>query len=387
MSERVPGERVRVVIAGNIYAKRALVKRFLEDDGFDVAAEAMSRSELFAALRLHDPDAVVVDDDLIGGDIAAIREIVPDTRIVVFTSGRPEPSRVSAGADGYLEKGVGLASLTAMLQALVIEPTAPTPVFQTSPGPLVAIPIADEPLQERRIVMRLGALAAALALVAAGTLVLLGSPQKDAQRVIAAPTGQPPGSNPAAGAPTALDAAFTDLHELRSALSGGYFVYAGVVANALVTDRAQALEVGFAVGALDAQIRAALRPLMGSIPPRFLSVLQSIMGDLLPPPPPLSSGGETGETAPAGAGGGTTSSGGGGTSTGGGGTSTGGGGTSTGGGGGGGGGGEGTSTPSDTSPGNGKHKGWENKPPGGGWHGENPKRHGPPDGNSGKKKK
>ena len=75
MSEGKGGDRVRVAIAGNIYAKRALVKRFLEDDGFRVVAEAETRPELSAALETSDPDAVVVDADLLAADEAAIAAI------------------------------------------------------------------------------------------------------------------------------------------------------------------------------------------------------------------------------------------------------------------------------------------------------------------------
>ena len=122
MSDTKRGDRVRVVIAGNIYTKRALVKRFLADDGFRVVAEAATRPELGAALDSTDPDAVVVDDGLLADDaaIAAIRRKVPSAKIVVFTSG---PAQKPMGADGYLEKGVGLATLTALLVRLCSDPT------------------------------------------------------------------------------------------------------------------------------------------------------------------------------------------------------------------------------------------------------------------------
>ena len=51
MRERTAGDRVRVAIAGTIYAKRALVRRFLEDDGFAVVAAAKDPEGLFSALR------------------------------------------------------------------------------------------------------------------------------------------------------------------------------------------------------------------------------------------------------------------------------------------------------------------------------------------------
>jgi hypothetical protein len=62
MRQRHPGDRLRVVIAGNIYAKRTLVRRFLEDDGFDVVGEALTRDALLSLPGIAGADAVVVDE-------------------------------------------------------------------------------------------------------------------------------------------------------------------------------------------------------------------------------------------------------------------------------------------------------------------------------------
>jgi len=123
--ERTAGDRIRVAIAGTIYAKRALVRRFLEDDGFAVVAEANDREELFSALRSEEPDAVVLDDDIADWDVAEIRQASPDAKVVLFTAGTPGGQGAPAGADGYLQKGVGLSSLTLLLRELLAEPVVP----------------------------------------------------------------------------------------------------------------------------------------------------------------------------------------------------------------------------------------------------------------------
>ncbi|MGH2526875.1 MAG: response regulator, partial [Actinomycetota bacterium] len=87
-----PAERIRVFIAGDIYPKRGLVRRFLEDDGYDVVGTTASQKAMVARIRASEPDAVVVDGDLLvagaaGGTLARIREAVPDAKVIVFTGG------------------------------------------------------------------------------------------------------------------------------------------------------------------------------------------------------------------------------------------------------------------------------------------------------------
>jgi hypothetical protein len=43
--------RIRVLIAGNVYVKRALVRRFLEDDGYAVVGDVMSADAVIPAVR------------------------------------------------------------------------------------------------------------------------------------------------------------------------------------------------------------------------------------------------------------------------------------------------------------------------------------------------
>jgi hypothetical protein len=391
MRERTVGDRIRVAIAGTIYAKRALVRRFLEDDGFAVVAEADEPKGLFSALRSEDPDAVVLDDDIADWDVEEIRRASPDAKIVVFTSGSPGERGVPGAADGYLQKGVGLGALTSLLRELLAKPLA----LIVLPAPPVRVPSGAA--HERRVVIRLVALVAALVLIATGALALVGQAPTGPERTL--PTIQP--TPPPGGTQTALDQAIADLRNLGAALRDGRYAQASALAQALRLDRQAALAAGFSVSELDRAISSMLQPLMVLLGPGIVSTLQSILGDLLPAipqPPPATGGGGivlggTGGTGGGTGGGGTSGTGGGGTSGtsgtgGGGGGGTGGGGTGGGGGGGTGGGGSGDGGsgggPSEgaalASPGGGNHNGWRNKPPEGGWKGENPKRRGPKEG-------
>jgi CheY-like chemotaxis protein len=364
--ERTAGDRIRVAIAGNIYARRAQVKRFLEDDGFAVVAEAKNKDELLASLRSDEPDAVVLDGEIADWDLAEIRRGTPDTKIVLFTKGTPDPSGVLPGADGYLQKGVGLGQLTLLLRELLVEPVAP---IVLPAAPRVRVPNGAE--HERRVLIRLGALAAGIVLIAAGALALTGN---GTGPEVALPTTGP--STSPGPSTNFLEVAGADLKDLRAALEAGRYAQASVLAQALMQDRQAALAQGFSLSGLDRDIQAALKPLIGTLAPGVFPTLQAILGDLLPaiPQPPPSGGGGgiilggtggtgTGETTPP-SGGGTGGTGGGGA-----------GGGGSGGGGGGGAGGAG----GGSFPGNGNHNGWRNKPPEGGWKGENPKRQGPKD--------
>ena len=383
MRERTAGDRIRVAIAGTIYAKRALVRRFLEDDGFAVVAEANDPEGLFSALRSEEPDAVVLDDDIADWDVEEIRRASPDAKIVLFTSGIPGEPEVP-GADGYLQKGVGLGALTSLLRDLLAEPVAPIVL----PPPPVRVPTGAA--HERRVVIRLASLVAAVVLIATGALALVGQAPTGPEGTRTLPTIQP--TPPPEGA-TALDQAIADLRDLRAALRDGRYAEASALAQALLLDRQAALAAGFSVSELDRAISSTLRPVMILLGPGILATLQSILGDLLPAipqPPPLTggggiilpgtgaAGGTVGTVGTGGTGGGTAGGTGGGTGGGGGGTG--------GGGGGGGGGGEdgGGGVPTvgviPESPSSGNHNGWRNKPPEGGWKGENPKREGPKEG-------
>ncbi|MGZ4108728.1 MAG: hypothetical protein ACXVP7_03475 [Actinomycetota bacterium] len=378
MREREPGGRLRVVIAGNIYAKRALVRRFLEDDGFDVVGEALSQDQLLTLGGLPRADAVVVDGDLLDGSVETLRGAAPDAAIVVFTSaaGVTNPP----GADGYLEKGMGLASLTALLHSLLSEPPA-TPLGH--PWPTPPAPLAPPP--ERRVLAGLAGVAAGVVLVAVVALAVFGGAGTvPISNPIALPTSSPTAA-PAAGR-SALELATADLHELQKALADGRVIEARYVLqdlNAILS----AAHPTFATGAFLAFAADELLPFLDGLSADLLADLKAVFGSALQIPTstgsvsggtiltgvtPGSTTTTAGTTSGGTATGGTTS---GGTTTTGGGSGTGDGGGSGGGSGSGDGSGGGSGGGGDqpvTSHGNGHHFGWVNRPPAGGWHGTKP---------------
>jgi hypothetical protein len=354
-----------VVIAGNIYAKRALVRRFLEDDGFDVVGEALSQDQLLTLGGLPRADAVVVDGDLLDGSVERLRGAAPDAAIVVFTSAAGLTSPL--GADGYLEKGMGLASLTALLHSLLSDQAATT---LGRPWPTQPAPLAPPP--ERRVLAGLAGVAAGIVLVAVVALAVFGGAGTvPISNPIALPTSSPT-TAPNSGR-SALETATADLHELRKALADGRVIEARYVLrdlNAILS----AVHPTFATGAFLSFAADELLPFLDGLSADLLADLRAVFGSALQMP--TSTGSVSGGTILTGVMSGSTTTTGttsGGTTTTGGSSGTGEAGGSGGGSGGGGGGGGGGGDQPASSHGNGHHYGWANRPPAGGWHGTKPR--------------
>jgi ActR/RegA family two-component response regulator len=317
-------ERIRVLIAGNIYVKRALVRRFLEDDGFEVVGEARNREDMVAAARREQPDALVVDDELLGGGpgggtMGRVRRAAPDAKVVVFTSvpvdAMPEP----LDADGYLEKGLGLASLTALLIRLFAEPAvAPSEaalaetaalaplVFATAPDDApaseepggddvvgVGVVAASSAASSRRSggllatsagISRLVAMVAGAVLIVWGLGAIVAGGGNEAPVRSLDTTDQTDRGvvNQPDHDATPLDEAHTTLDEMIAALRSGNYVLATVDAQALMDLRSDARGAGFALTGIDAEVVARLDGVVTQVPTRVAVQLEDILGALYP---------------------------------------------------------------------------------------------------------
>jgi DNA-binding NarL/FixJ family response regulator len=394
---------VKVLIAGDIYAKLALVRRFLEDDGYEVVGDAGTKQDVIRAVQAGRPDVVVIDEEFIDGGpvgtIPRIRSAQPGAKIVVFTSGPPVEETAPHGADGYLEKGAPLGALTSMLGRLFADRTAPIDAVAGTAGagaaltapvdivaaakaaamtahrgldaPLEPAPVTpvdasdDAPSRERRFGgFRLAALVAGAVLIVWSLVsMIVSNDTEHPPTVAAAPSPSTIIEQPQSDE---LQMAYDTLDGMIAALQGANYVLATVDAQQLMQQRETAQTAGFSIGALDDEITSRLDALVGTLPVRVTTPLQDILGSLFPQLAAEPAGG--GSTV---VGGNTlTNTGSGGTSSVGG--SAGGGGST--GGNGGAGGGEVT-----LGPGDGRAWGLSHKPPFGGWHGQKPKHHGKPE--------
>jgi CheY-like chemotaxis protein len=295
-----PAERIRVFIAGDIYPKRGLVRRFLEDDGYDVVGTTASPKAMVDRIRASEPDAVVVDGDLLeagaaGGTLARIREAVPDAKVIVFTggpaaSGPPAPS----GADGYLEKGVGLSALTALLGNMfvaepprIVQPAATVTAAATT-GVAATASASDGPPRGVAAASNgngAGGMARLVAIASGATLVVWGL---IAMLATGGPTPRPVDRTEGGTGGGVIDLvdpmddARATLRELVGALESGDYILASLVAEELVDVRERAKEQGFSINGLDADIIARLSAVVDLVPARVNTTLSSILGSLYP---------------------------------------------------------------------------------------------------------
>jgi DNA-binding NarL/FixJ family response regulator len=103
-------------------------------DGIEVVAIAADGAEAVEAVVLHEPDVVLMDLRMPGGDgvaaTAAITRQHPDTRVVVLTTYDTDADilrAVEAGAAGYLLKDCSRAELTSAIRAAARGETVLTP--------------------------------------------------------------------------------------------------------------------------------------------------------------------------------------------------------------------------------------------------------------------
>ena len=295
-----PAERIRVFIAGDIYPKRGLVRRFLEDDGYDVVGTAASQKAMVARIRAGEPDAVVVDGDLLvagaaGGTLARIREAVPDAKVIVFTGGpAANGPRAPSGADGYLEKGVGLSALTALLGNMfvaepprIVQPAA-SGIAAAATGVAATASASDGPPKGVAAASNgngAGGMARLVAIASGATLVVWGL---IAMLATGGPTPRPVDRTEGGTGGDVIDLvdpmdhARATLRELVGALESGDYVLASLVAEELVDVRERAMEQGFSINGLDADITARLSAFVDLVPSRVNTALSSILGSLYP---------------------------------------------------------------------------------------------------------
>lgn len=154
------GEKeIAVVLADDHNVIRSGLRTLLEaEDDLRVIGEAADAPAAQKLVRDRRPDVLVLDLQMPGaepaGDIAALREAVPATRIVVLTM-RSDPRRarelLQAGASGYVLKQAAERQLTAAIRAAAdggsyIDPELGGQVAQLGADPLEALGERDREL-------------------------------------------------------------------------------------------------------------------------------------------------------------------------------------------------------------------------------------------------
>jgi DNA-binding NarL/FixJ family response regulator len=114
---------VRVLVVAPHPLLREGIRLSLLGTGWEVSAEAADLQSAMTAVQASRPDACLVDADLPGGGLAAVREIVrvhPPAAVVVLADRYADADlldAVRAGAMGYLDKDIQSDSLPGVIRA------------------------------------------------------------------------------------------------------------------------------------------------------------------------------------------------------------------------------------------------------------------------------
>jgi DNA-binding NarL/FixJ family response regulator len=114
---------VRVLVVAPHPLLREGIRLSLANTGWDVSAEATDVRSAVEAVRTLRPDACLVDADLPGSGLAAVREIVrarPQAAVVVLADRYSDADlldAVRAGAMGYLDKDIQSDCLPGVVRA------------------------------------------------------------------------------------------------------------------------------------------------------------------------------------------------------------------------------------------------------------------------------
>jgi DNA-binding NarL/FixJ family response regulator len=294
------GNRIRVLIAGDVHVRRAFVRRFLEDAGYEVVGDVTAAEHVLDAVRSGRPDTVILDEDLVGRGptLDEIRRASPDVRIVVITGVTPGRGAPPEGADGYLDKRVSLSALTALLARVSVQPVAASPsgVAERSSAGSTADTERDRTLRDpSRTRIYRAAIAVGGLLVIWGLLMAITGIRAPERGTIAEPSEAEPGGIGGSEVVTELDRAYASLDAMIGALQDGNYLLAILEAQRLMQFRERAIAAGFSVSGFDAQVTARLAAVAASLPPWVVTQLAEILGPLFPfaPEPPPHSGGST----------------------------------------------------------------------------------------------
>lgn len=125
-------EKIKILIADDVKILRQGLKAILShDDAFEVVATAENGKEAFEKCKVFKPDVVLMDMRMPEFDgaygIAAIKEVLPETKVLVLTTFDDEETvnkAVDSGADGYILKEMEdekvIASIKSVYQGISV---------------------------------------------------------------------------------------------------------------------------------------------------------------------------------------------------------------------------------------------------------------------------
>src|SRR3990172_400094 len=273
---------LRVVVADGRPLERTLLRFILEENGFEVPAEAGTVLDAVRIVEQQRPDVVVVHENLAREHdvslLARLREIAPRTNVVLVTKSGTAGVELLEGVDAVIEEGIGLQELSAAVRRASRQSQVPIEMGAIRVFRTIA---RREPEQTRvRPVRAKGRwLERSQGAIAASIMILL---LLFARSVLPGSSSRPLPGTPLAAARDSLQTLVDQLPEASPEQTAQ-------TARMLIAQRAVAVASGLDVSALDQQIRALLLPLLAELPPETVAVLVAVLGDLVgeevPPSP------------------------------------------------------------------------------------------------------
>jgi hypothetical protein len=136
--------RVRVIVGEGQTTRKGLLRFVLENEGYEVVAEATSTLELAQRLATHRPDVVVLDDGIDASAVGMMREVLPSAKVILVW-----PRGVTAvGSDARLEPSEVMASLGSTMARVLGRGGVIAPPRRRVPPPDVIVVPEPEPPPE-----------------------------------------------------------------------------------------------------------------------------------------------------------------------------------------------------------------------------------------------
>src|SRR3990172_5298289 len=265
---------LRVVVADGRPLERTLLRFILEENGFEVPAEAGTVLDAVRIVEQQRPDVVVVHENLAREHdvslLARLREIAPRTNVVLVTNSGTAGVELLEGVDAVIEEGIGLQELSAAVRRASRQSQVPIEMGAIRVFRTIA---RREPEQTRvRPVRAKGRWLERSQGAIAASIMILG---------LLFARGILPGSSSGPLARTPLAAAYDSLQTLVDRLPEASPEQVAQTARMLIAQRAVAVASGLDVSALDHQILPLLLPLLQELPPETAAMLVAVLGAVL----------------------------------------------------------------------------------------------------------
>jgi hypothetical protein len=257
-----------VVVVDRRPLERKLVRFILQENGFEVLAEAATPAEAIRAVERRPPAVVVLHENAAWENgqptIPLLRDVLPEGRILIITPAfgvvRVELLR---DADAVLEEGVGFKDLPFVMGRLIGGDAAPVaPHLAVVPPPPVPAPHGRG--RERWVNRIQGATAAAAVFLA----------------LVFARAAMPPGPEGVRTVPAvALQQAQNSLEALQAATESppDRLIQQALI---LAEDRAAAIDAGADVSSLDARIADLVEQVLPTLPAEAARTLLWLFSDV-----------------------------------------------------------------------------------------------------------